>query len=286
MRLMAISCFSAMSILIKLASVQHVSVPELVFWRQAFAMPVIFFILWRGPGFASVRTERMPAHIRRSALGLLCMALTFGSIALLPLAEATTLGYATPIFATILSVLVYGEKVGLKRGAAVFAGFIGVIILAQPAGKHLDPFGTMLGISSALLIALVNFQIRDLSRTEAATTIVFWFTLLSTIGLLVLLPFYGTRHDLSGWLLLAGIGTMGGIAQVAMTESLRHAPVSAVVGMDYVSLLWSTLAGWFLWNQLPGASTWIGAAIIITSGLFIFWRERRLQIARTSTIGG
>jgi drug/metabolite transporter (DMT)-like permease len=79
---------------------------------------------------------------------------------------------------------------------------------------------------------------------------------------------------------------MGGIAQVAMTESLRHAPVSAVVGMDYVSLLWSTLAGWFLWNQLPGASTWIGAAIIITSGLFIFWRERRLQIARTSTIGG
>lgn len=284
LRLFAISCFSVMSILIKLASERGAQLVEIVFWRQAFALPVILVLLWQGPGLASVATRRFGAHAWRSAIGLTCMALNFGSIALLPLAEATTLGYAAPIFATILSTLVFGEKVGPRRAMAVLAGFAGVVIVAQPAGAHLDPLGIALGLSAALLVAVVSFQIRDLGRTEAATTTVFWFTVLSTCGLLFLLPFAWRPHDCATWALFLGIGTLGGIAQMGMTSSLKYAPVSTVVGMDYISLVWSSLAGWLLWKQLPSAATWTGAAIIITSGLYIVFREHRLQIERAKEI--
>jgi drug/metabolite transporter (DMT)-like permease len=284
LRLFAISCFSLMSVLIKLASEGGIVLLELVFWRQAFALPIVLAIIWWGPGLASVATDRPVAHAVRSVMGLVSIVLTFGAVTLLPLAEATILSYATPIFATILSVLFFNEKVGLRRALAVTAGFAGVLLVAQPAGSDLRPLGVAAGALGALAVALVSFHIRDLGRTEPATTTVFWFTLISTAVLLLPLPLVFAPHDAGQWLLLAGIGTMGGIAQMAMTSSLKYAPVSVVVGMDYISLVWSTLAGWLIWSQLPAPATWIGGAIIIGSGLYIAWREHRLQIERAKDV--
>jgi drug/metabolite transporter (DMT)-like permease len=275
-----------MSILIKLVSDRGVSLPEIVFWRQAFALPVVLLVLWHGPGLVSVATQRFGAHLGRSVVGLVCMVMNFTAITLLPLAEATTLSYATPIFATLMGLVLFGEQVGLKRGLAIFAGFIGVLFVAQPSGAQLDPLGTILGLGAALLVALISFQIRDLGKTESATTTVFWFTALSTFGMLFLLPFVWQPHDGTSWLMLLAMGTLGGIAQFAMVASLRHAPVSTVVGMDYISLVWTTIAGWLIWQQVPGPSTWIGAAIIIASGLFIAWREHRLALERAREVVG
>jgi drug/metabolite transporter (DMT)-like permease len=284
LRLFAISCFSLMSVLIKLASESGIVLLELVFWRQAFALPIVLAIIWWGPGFGSVATRRPLAHVTRAAMGLISIVLTFAAVTLLPLAEATMLSYATPIFATILSVLFFDETVGRRRALAVAAGFAGVVLIAQPAGSSLPALGIAAGAFGALAVALVSFHIRDLGRTEPVTTTVFWFTLISTVVLLLPLPLVLAPHDAAQWALLGGIGTMGGIAQMAMTNSLKYAPVSVVVGMDYVSLVWSTLAGWLIWSQLPAPTTWIGAAIIIGSGLYIAWREHRLQIERAKDV--
>jgi drug/metabolite transporter (DMT)-like permease len=283
LRLFGISCLSVMTVLIKLASEARVQLPEIMFWRQALAVPVVLAWVLAGPGLVSLRTQRFGAHLTRSTLGLTSMALNFGAIILLPLAEQTTLGFAVPIFATILSALILKEAVGRHRWGAVIVGFVGVLVVVQPGGSHIPLQGALVGLASAVMISFTSLQIRDMGRTEAAPTTVFWFSLLSTLPLSLMLPFFITGHDLHEWLLLAGIGVLGGIGQIGLTGALRLAPVSTVLGMDYIALIWSTLFGWLIWNHVPGPATWIGAAIIIGSGLYIAWREHHLS--RPSTTG-
>ncbi len=280
LRLFGISCLSVMTVLVKLASDAGVHLGEIMFWRQALAVPVVLVWVIVGPGLASLKTQRFGAHVTRSALGLTSMGFYMGSITLLALPEATTLGFTTPIFATILAAIVLREKVGKHRIAAVIAGFIGVLIIVQPGGTHIPPSGAIVGLIAAVSVAITSLQIRDMGRTEGAATTVFWFSALSLIPMGILLPFVITPHDVRAWLLLAGIGALGGIGQIGLTAALRLAPVSTVIGMDYISLLWSSLFGWLIWNYVPGSATWAGASIIIVSGLYIAWREHRLSLIR------
>lgn len=284
LRLFGISCLAVMTVLVKLASDAGVHLAEIMFWRQSLAVPVVLAWVIAGPGLASLATKRFGAHVTRSALGLTSMSFYMGSITLLPLAEATTLGFTTPIFATILAAIILREKVGKHRIGAVIAGFIGVLVIVQPGGTHIPASGAIVGLIAAVSVAITSLQIRDMGRTEGAATTVFWFSALSIIPMGLLLPFFMTSHDGYEWMLLAGIGTLGGIGQIGLTAALRLAPVSTVIGMDYISLLWSSLFGWLIWNYVPGPATWIGAAIIIVSGLYIAWREHRLSIARETEI--
>lgn len=286
LRLFAVTVFSLMGVAIKLASERGVQLAEIMFWRQTAALPVVILSVVAGPGLASVRTARLPIHARRTLLGLTTMSCTFGALVLLPLAEATTFSFTVPIFATMLAALVLRESVGIHRWAAVFAGFAGVLIVLQPGQSAIPLAGAAVGIAAAIMVGITSLQIRDLGRTEASTTIVFWFTVLSVPVLALLLPFVIRPHDATQWLLLAAIGTLGGIGQLGMTASLRRAPVSTAVVVDYSALVWATLSGWLIWDYLPTPATWIGAPVIIASGLYIAWREHRLSIARAQEIAG
>lgn len=273
-----------MTVFIKLASDHGISTPEMVFWRQAFAVPVVYAFVARSGGFGTLKTRHFGLHVSRTILGLTIMLLTFSSYVWLPLAEATTLSFTTPIFATILSALILREPTRWHRWGAVIAGFIGVLILVQPGSGHIPPLGVAIGLISAFGIGCMSILLRQLGKTETAATTVFYFSVLSLPLLAPLYFLYGTAHDMTGWLLLIALGTLGGIGQIAFTASVRFAPVSVVVAMDYVSLLWSTLAGWFIWQQAPSQATWTGAPIIIASGLYIAWREHRLQVERTKEL--
>lgn len=295
-RLAAIFGLSTMSMVVKLASESGIRLPEIMFWRQFTAIPVVLvWVLFSG-GLASLKTSRFGAHFRRSFLGATGMFFTFGSIVLLPLAEATTLGFTVPIFATILSAIVLREQVGIHRWAAVIIGFVGVLIVIQPGSGGFPLKGALVGLAAALMVAIISIQLRDLGRTETPTTTVFYFSLLSSAMLLALhiaplpapledaIAWGASSHNSYQWALIAALGLCGGLGQIALTASLRYAPVSTVVGMDYTSLIWSTLYGWLIWNVLPGTSTWLGAPIIIASGLYIAWREHRLSIEKPREI--
>lgn len=292
MRLFSILALSTMSLLVKLASESGIRLTEIMFWRQFAAIPVALIWVAATAGFASLHTQRFGAHLRRSFLGVTGMVFTFGSVILLPLAEATTLGFTVPIFATILSALVLREQVGVHRWAAVILGFIGVLIVIQPGSGGFPLKGALVGLISALIIGVISIHLRDMGRTEAPATTVFYFSLLSSTMLLALhlAPLPDTvsqmvawgpgSHSSAQWLLILGLGLCGGLGQIALTASLRYAPVSTVVGMDYTSLIWSTLYGFAVWGVLPSHATWVGAPIIIASGLYIAWREHRLAIAQ------
>lgn len=282
LRLLAVMLLTFMSALLKLAEARGAKLPELMLFRQLFALPVVTLWVALGPGLHTLRTRRIGAHITRSAMGLTGMVFTFGAVLLLPLAEATTISFTVPIFATIFGALILKEPTGWHRWGAVVAGFIGVLIVTQPGDGHIPLFGALVGLTSAFMISIIAVQLRQLGRTENAGTTVFWFAALSCVPMGLIYPFFATPHDATTWALLAGIGIAGGLGQIAFTAALRFAPVSAVMPMDYSGLIWATLFGWLLFGTLPGGWTFVGAPIIIASGLYIVLRERRLSMARTS----
>ena len=283
-RLTAVVLLSAMFALGKAAEQRGASLAEIMFWRQAFAVPVVLVWVMAGPGLASLKTARPWNHARRMVVGTTGMALNFSSFILLPMAEATAFGFTVPIFGTILSALALKESVGIHRWAAVALGFAGVLIVLQPGDGHVPLIGGAVALGGAILTAVVSILIRDLGRTETAPTIVFWFTATSLVPLAIPLVLTWQPHDPPTWALITATGLCGGAAQLCLTAALRLAPVSVVLPMDYTSLIWATLIGWLVFGMLPSPLTWLGAPLIIASGLYIVWREHRLKRAETATV--
>lgn len=273
LRLLAMMFMAVMFALGKVVGTRGVSLIELIFYRQALALPLIVTWVAMTDGLPSVRSNRLGAHVSRTILGLTGMVLNFGSYLLLPLTEATAIGFTMPIFATLLSALLLREATGPHRWAAIMLGFVGILIMVRPDGAHFPPLGLAVALSAAVITACIGLLLRDLGRTERTGAIVFWFTTLSLPPLGILMLFVGKAHDPMTWFMLMGVGITGGIAQLCMTGALRHAPVSVILPMDYSTIIWSTMLGLLIWGEWPMFTTWVGAALIIMSGLYIAWRE-------------
>lgn len=282
LRLVATVLFSIMLMLVKLSGEHGIALPEALFWRQLLPALAIFGWLAARGQIGRLKTRRPWVHARRALIGGTGMFLTLGVVQLLPLAEATVLGFTTPMFAVILSAIVLKEKVGVWRWTAVFLGLAGVLIIAGPDTGNLPPFGVAVGIGAAFMVALVTIQVRDLGRTEEPLTVVFYFSAMSAPLLGLFLFKTGASHDPAGWLMLGGIGLAGLFAQLTMTASLRYGSVSSVIVVDYVQLAWATFWGWLIFHHLPPASTWLGAPVIISASLLIAWREHRLARERAA----
>ncbi len=276
LRLGATTSFAFMAAMIKLGYEAGVATPELVFYRFAFGLPpLLVWIIWSG-NFGAWRTERPMAHLLRAALGLTTMVLAFSALSYLPLAEATTISFAAPLFSVLLSALILKEPVGKHRWSAVAAGFVGVLIVMRPEGSHLPPLGLGIAVLAALGVACVTITLRQIGRTESTQTIVLWFTAVSMLLVGALMPIYARGHSVQVWAILVALGLFGGAGQLLLTASLRYAPVPVIVPFDYAQLLWAVLLGWLLWETHPPATTWAGAAVIVGSGLYTIYREHRL----------
>ena len=272
LRASSATAFAGMSALLKAASEHGVTTPEMIFYRNAWALLVVGGWITVGPGWSAVRTRAPLAHLTRSVVGLLSMLLTFGALALLPLGEATTLTYAAPILATLLSGILLAEKIGVRRWCAVAVGFVGVLLVARP-GDGVTGLGLLVGIAAAVGQSAVMITIRQISRTEQTTAIVFWFTIFTTLAGAAMLPLFGHSHDLPTSGLLAGAGLLGGFAQLSMTASLRFAPVSVVVPLDYLQIVWGITIGWLVFLTPPTSLMLAGAALITASGIYTAYRE-------------
>ncbi len=262
-----------MAALIKLAANSGIHLIELVFWRQVIALPVILSWAMLSGGLARLATKRPLAHAARAGYGLIAMMLSFGGLILLPLAEATTLGFAAPIFAVLLSAVLLKENVGLMRWCAVLAGFTGVVIIAQPGSDAIPLTGALVALGGAFMVALISTQIRDLSQTDTPPVIVFWFCVCSVAVLLVPVTLLFEPYSPREWLLLLGLGLTGTLGQLLITIALRFGQVSSVMTMDYSSLLWAAMYGWLLFDTLPTNTLWLGAPMLIAAGMVIVWRE-------------
>lgn len=289
LRLAAMAMLATMFMLAKLAAQAGVSLPELVFWRQG--MSVVVILVWlavrREPGV--VRTRQIGSHAKRAISGTFGLCCNLGAATLLPLAVGTTLGFTTPLFAVLITALVLRERVGPWRWTAAVVGFIGVLVITQPGAAAengpLPVLGVAAGLGAGLMVAIISFQIRDLSRTEAPIACVFWFAFFGSLIAAAVLPFYAVPHGIREWLLLIAIGITGTLAQFLITSALRFGPVATVVVMDYSTLMWATVYGWAIWGYVPPKAMWLGAPIIVAAGLIITSREHFLsrRVSPTST---
>lgn len=271
-----------MGALLKLASMEGLNAPELVFYRSLFSLPVVLFWVLKRESLASLKPNRPLAHVWRSCLGLLSMGLTFQALILLPLADATAINFTAPIFATILSFLILREDVGLHRWGAVVLGFVGVLIVARPGGSSLPILGIAIALVGAVGQAGVTTTLRHLQRSENVAAIVFWFAIAGIVVGGLLMPFFGRLHGLTALALVVAGGLAGGVGQLLMTSSLR-APVSVVSPFDYLQIVAATIYGWLLFSDVPSLHTILGAALIASSGIYTALREHRRRLREGPT---
>lgn len=271
MMLIAVFLFAILNTLVKIAAEDY-PLTQVTFFRNAFAMVPVWATVMAQGGFGSIRTARPMGHLWRSCVGLTSMTLMFWSFHLLPLADAVALNFAAPLFLTALSVPLLAERVGIHRWSAVGVGFIGVLVIVQPSTEMLN-LGAIVALSAALSQSFAMIAIRQLSTSESANAIVFYFTLTTTLLCTLALPFAWRTPDLSGFGLLVAIGLVGGTAQLFMTRAYTLAPAAVIAPFNYASIVWAALFGWMLWSDVPSTHVIAGAAVVVASGCYILHRE-------------
>jgi drug/metabolite transporter (DMT)-like permease len=280
LRIAAVLTIGVMFMLVKMAGNRGVHVAESLFWRQLAGLPVAIAWLWWTKDLRSIRTGRPGAHALRMVLGIAAMGSNFTSMILLPMADATTLGFATQIFATILAALLLREPTGRYRWGAVLLGFVGILIALRPGHGSISAMGATVALLGALLTSCTVIQLRRLTATEMPGAIVFWFSLTSLLPLGFALFLFGKAHDSATWSIIAGLSLAGAVAQILLTASLRYASVATNMTIDYSSLLWTAALGYLVFGDLPGTTVLQGAPLIIGAGLIIAWREQHLARRR------
>lgn len=279
----ATALFTIMGAFAKEASTR-IPFVEMMFFRSALALPVVFAMVYRGNAWGTLRTKRFPGHVLRALSGTAAMGCGFYALSVLPLAEQVALTYTSPLFVTLLAIPFLGEKVGIHRWAAVLLGFGGILIMAVGQGAFAAGaasvvlIGTIAAVSNGFFSAITTLLVRGLSSTETSTTIVLWQSVLMTLMTGLALPFVWVTPTGPEWLLLLGVGLFGGIAQVMITEANASAQVSALGPYSYGAILWSMLLGWAVWGDIPGISTLLGAALIVAAGLYILHREWQRRV--------
>lgn len=279
-RVAAMACMACLSALVKFTGSRGIPVFEIIFFRNLFAFVPLGLYIARTTGFSVLKTQRPFGHLTRAAVGLTGMVCGFSAVQHLPLTEATALQFTSPLFMTALSAMMLSEKVGRHRWAAVFVGFLGVLIMARPIPGEMNVPGVTLGVLSALGAAGAMVAIRQIADTEKGPTIVFYFTLggvaLGAAGS----AFNWVTPDPFTLSLLIVAGLIGGVGQLFLTEALRQAPIGVIAPFDYTQLIWAAGFSLLIWGEWPHPLTLVGAVIVAGSGVYILHRELRRFRAR------
>lgn len=256
-------------------------VGQIMFLRGGLLLAGLSLLLCIRGRVSVLRAHNWVGQFQRTALVVLSTYLFVNALKLIPLADAISIAFASPLFTTLLAVPLLRETVGWRRWSAVLVGFLGVLLIAQPTGAGLA-WAALLPLSVAFLSALRDIVTRRLSATEATLGILFYTTAGVTLGGLLSLPFGWQPLDggLLGLLLLSA--SLVGAAHFLQIEAFRYAAATTVAPYRYVALVWALLLGYLVWGSLPNALGWLGALLIIASGLFIWWRERVRKLVHGS----
>jgi drug/metabolite transporter (DMT)-like permease len=265
--------FGCMAITIRLAS-KELHPFEIAFFRNLFGLLFALPILWRH-GFAILKTQRLPLYFARCAIGIVSMLAGFWAIAHLPLAQAVSLSYSTPLFVTIGAVLVLGETVRARRWSAVLIGFAGVLVIVRPGFEAFD-YDVLVALLAAAASAAVAIGIKFLSRTEAPDSIVIYTTLLWVPMSLVPALFVWQWPGPASWLWVGLAGFFGTIAHMGWTRATKLADASLIAPISFVQLPVVALLAWLLFDERLDRWTALGAAIIFVSNVYIARREARI----------
>ncbi|MBU8977569.1 DMT family transporter [Lysobacter sp. MMG2] len=271
--LVAVAMFAMMDAALKQLST-HYPPFQVASLRGAASLPLVLVWALATGGVATLFRVRWSLHLLRGVLGVAMMATFIYAVSKLPLSTTYSVFFVAPLLITALSVPVLGEKVGPRRWTAIAVGLIGVLVLLRPTGEGMISLAALAVLVAAVMYAISAITVRVLARTDSTQSMMVWLMVMIAVGAGVLawpewVPI--RREDL--WL-IAGIGVAGALGQYAITEAFRLGEASAIAPLEYTALVWGVLFDLTFWGVLPDAITWIGAAIIVVSGLYLIRRER------------
>ncbi|MDP2783518.1 MAG: DMT family transporter [Sulfurimicrobium sp.] len=258
--------FSCMGVFVKLGA-QYFSSAELVFYRSLFGLLVIYLII-RAQG-SPITTPHWKMHLWRGLSGFFALMLFFYAISALPLATAITLNYTSPLFLALFTVAILKEKPGLLLILATIVGFAGVALLLRPTLHAEQITAGLMGLASGFLAGIAYLNVKQLGALgEPEWRVVFYFTLVSTLGGGIWMAFH-TFHvvTLHSFLILAGMGTTATLAQLAMTRAYRTGNTMVVGSLAYSTVIFASLWGILLWQEILPLGSWLGIALIVLSGV-------------------
>lgn len=273
---LAVFLIVVMNAFAKKATEFHTPV-EAVFYRGLIAMALLLcYAAFKRRLTTIHKTARFKSHVGRSLAGNVGVVMVFWSYSLMPMADVTALLFASPLIVTVLSAVLLKENVGIYRWLAVITGFLGVTLIAQPSGQDYASYGLLVVTVAVFATALVQIFLRDLGKTEDALTTVFYFLAFGILFSGIYMIFKGSWPHPLAVIPLIGAGIASGIQLIIKTQAFRLAEASLLSPFSYTSILWATLFGFLFWDDLPTMMVIAGTCIVITSNLFIVWRERQL----------
>ena len=255
---------------------------QIIFFRTLVSLPLIAALAHFGGGLRKLRTRRPGVHLLRGLIYTGTMVCFVLGLTLLPLAEATAIAFVAPLFVTLLSVPLLGERIEKPVLMASLVGFVGVLIVVRPGGAAFD-LGALALIGAAVFYALMMITARRWGGSEHLWAMVFYMTLVPFVITGLALPWVWQTPHPWHWLAFAGSGLFGVGATAFITMAFRHAPAAIAAPFDYTAMLWAVLLGWWFWGEMPDIWVFVGSALIIGSGLSIAYREGRTTLKRRPT---
>lgn len=279
--LLAVALFALMDAGLKLLA-PHYPALQVAALRGLASLPLVLAWVATTSTLASLLRVRWGLHLLRGLLGIGMMVGFVYGLRTLPLSGAYAIAFVAPLLVTAMAGPLLGEQVGRRRWTAIAIGLVGVLVVLRPSGDGLASAGGLAILAAAACYAVGAITVRMLARTDSSQAMVLWFLVLLSAGAGVLAaPHWVPLQASHGWV-IAGVGLSGSLAQVALTEAFRRGEASLIAPLEYTALVWAISLDLALWGVLPDRVTWLGAAIIIASGLYLLVREKALAVPSSS----
>ncbi|WP_051548122.1 DMT family transporter [Sneathiella glossodoripedis] len=272
---LAVLLFVIMDSIVKYANETYEPL-QVVWARYFFHMLLMTLVLAPKLKMSLVVTAKPKLQVFRSMLLLGATICFFSALKYIPLADAGAMGSTSPLFVTVLSVFLLGEKVSIRRWTAVFIGFGGALIILRPGMGIVHP-AMFLVVGMSIFYASYQIATKKLANVDSSYTTIFYTALVGTVVMTAIVPFFWVQPDLMGWVMLATIGLIGGVSHFIIIVAFRYTNASTVAPFSYTQLIWTAIFGYIFFGDLPDAYTILGAIIIVGSGLYILYRERKIS---------
>jgi drug/metabolite transporter (DMT)-like permease len=271
--ILAIGLFTVMDTIGKSLMARY-PVPQVVWARYVFQLAWMLLLVPRVGAIGLVRTRRFGMNLTRGFLLAASTLFMFTAISFVPLADAYTVTFTAPLLVTVLSIPLLGERVGWRRWSAVVAGFIGVLIVIRP-GVGAAHWALALPLATAFGFALYQILTRKVAAVPGETSVAMLFHLawVGATVMTVVVPFFWRPVAPFDWLPMAAMGALGGLGHLILIRALTIAPASLLAPFVYTQIAWALLLGYLVFGDLPDVWMLAGGAVIVGSGLFVFYRE-------------
>ena len=250
---------------------------QIIWARHCFTiilvLPILVFFFKKN----FVWSEKPTLQILRGLLLIGVNICFYYAVSKIPLAKALTLTFISPLVVTIFSSILLLEKVGIKRWSAVVIGFIGALIVIRPGYIPLD-IGSLSALCAGIMYAFYLIVTRKLSVSDNSLLTLLITGIIGTLSMSLTIPFVWVTPTLDQWYLLSLIGIITVLGHFLIILSFKSAEASKLAPISYFEVVTNTIFGYFLFNHFPDNWTLVGLAVIISSGLFVFYRERKLRI--------